>query len=174
MTFKLSCDCTRKDNIIPVVHFSNQTDRALDYIWSFNDGTSSERESPEHTFQRKGNYKVNLIATNSYGCTNTTTKIVIVENSYNLLAPTAFSPDGDDLNNTWIPKALEVLDVNFKLTIIDQYGKVNYQTQDFNSPWDGRDINGNIQFGKTFVWICIVKNEYGEEEAYKGTVTIVE
>ena len=56
--------------------------------------------------------------------------------------------------------------------VLDQNGKRVYETQEVNRPWDGRDMNGDIRYGSTFVWICIVENQYGEEEVYKGTVTL--
>ena len=159
-------------NVIPSIEFINLTDQALDYKWTFGDGAESVRKDPDHAFQRKGNYQVTLEATNSYGCVSTMTKSVRIQNSYNLFAPTGFSPDGNSLNENWIPRALEVLNVDFVLTVLDQNGKRVYETKEVNRPWDGRDMNGNIRYGSTFVWICIVENQYGEEEVYKGTVTL--
>jgi len=157
----------------PAIEFNNYSDDATAYVWNFDDGNSTDRTAPQHSFQRKGVYQVTLIASNNYGCSSQIVKPITVEKSYNLLAPTGFSPSGDGLNETWIPEALKVLDVNFKLHIVDSNGELAYVTQDANKPWDGYDMNGNIFFGATYVWVCIVINEYGEEEVYKGSVTLV-
>ncbi|MBS1615191.1 MAG: PKD domain-containing protein [Bacteroidetes bacterium] len=47
---------------------------ALSYQWSFGDGTSSTADSPTHVYLSRGNYTVQLIATDSSGCSDTLAK----------------------------------------------------------------------------------------------------
>lgn len=58
------------------VRFNNQSIGTgdLKYKWDFGDGKMSEEVSPTHTYQNAGVYTVKLIATNSYGCSDTLIK----------------------------------------------------------------------------------------------------
>lgn len=47
---------------------------ALEYEWSFGDGTTSNQTSPSHTYNTRGTYDVQLIVKNSSGCTDTILK----------------------------------------------------------------------------------------------------
>ena len=46
------------------VQFTNQSQNATSYLWSFGDGTTNLTESPSHTYQESGVYTVTLRATN--------------------------------------------------------------------------------------------------------------
>ncbi len=46
----------------------------LDYLWDFDDGSSSTALNPAHTFNKKGNYSVSLTVHSSEGCTVTSTQ----------------------------------------------------------------------------------------------------
>lgn len=55
------------------VQFNNTSsaDRALQYQWSFGDGSNSTEASPEHIYSNAGDYTARLIAISSSGCTDT-------------------------------------------------------------------------------------------------------
>ncbi|XZF13264.1 PKD domain-containing protein [Chitinophagaceae bacterium MMS25-I14] len=71
-TFSVNC-VTRKS-----VTFTNISDSAQTSFWDFGDGTTSSATNPPiHTYAANGDYPVKLTVTNAtYGCTDTTTKIV--------------------------------------------------------------------------------------------------
>ncbi|MDN3656468.1 PKD domain-containing protein [Ferruginibacter paludis] len=67
------------------VYFYNNTNNYnsnnTQYKWQFGDGISSSDYSPQHTYQRPGQYTVQLITTNpDTGCTDTTSQVIIVSN----------------------------------------------------------------------------------------------
>ena len=57
------------------INFQNQSVGLgnLSYQWAFGDGGTSNLANPQHTYTAAGNYTVQLIVTNSTGCTNTVT-----------------------------------------------------------------------------------------------------
>lgn len=67
--------------------------------------------------------------------------------------PTAFTPNGDDLNDwfPWAPGEASVgflgepqgTNPNFRLTVISRWGTKIYQTESIDEPWDGR-IDGQL------------------------------
>lgn len=154
----------------PFTVFTNNSSRG-NYNWKFKDGSVSNEAEPRLFLRHKGNYPVELTVIGENGCPQTVSKEVMVENEYNLLAPNMFTPNGDALNNTFIPEALKVLDVDFTLTIYDRSGKLVYSTKTANKPWDGRYTSDNkVAPNGAYVWIVVIPGE----EPYKGTVTIVE
>lgn len=56
--------------------FTADTDNADSYLWNFDDGTTSEEESPTHTFSDPGTYEVTLTASSNCG---EVTEVIIVE-----------------------------------------------------------------------------------------------
>lgn len=154
----------------PTLNFTSNADGVSNLKWDFGDRQTSSERTVAHIYNHKGNYDVTLTGKNSYGCVATYSRSVNIDNDYNLLAPTAFSPNGDGLNDTWIPKALQAGDYVFTLTIFDNNGRVVYRTSDKNKPWDGANINA----GDKFSWQASVKDKNGIETIYKGIIIIAE
>lgn len=51
--------------------FTNTSQQQLQYLWNFGDGNTSTSPNASHTFTIPGNYTIELIATNNFGCTDT-------------------------------------------------------------------------------------------------------
>lgn len=64
---------------LPVlVSFVNQTPDAISYSWLFGDNTGpSVQNNPQHTYLLPGDYTVQLIAENTFGCRDTTAKTFV-------------------------------------------------------------------------------------------------
>ena len=58
-----------------------------------------------------------------------------VERKFRIFVPNAFTPNGDDLNDTFEPKAIFVN--AFNMIIYNRLGKLVYQTEDITKGWDG-------------------------------------
>jgi PKD repeat protein len=50
------------------VNFTNTSQNAGNFIWDFGDGTTSTQANPSHLYPNSGNYTVQLIASNNFGC----------------------------------------------------------------------------------------------------------
>ncbi len=90
------------------VNFTNKSlGGVTKYLWLFGDGTSSESESPSHTFA-KGNYNVKLAVKNeTSGCISATMKLIVVSSSQNLTASFGYGLDTTGL------KAASGYDITF-------------------------------------------------------------
>ena len=49
------------------VQFSDESDQAFEWYWTFGDGTFSNLQNPKHTFTAPGTYNVQLLVTNPLG-----------------------------------------------------------------------------------------------------------
>lgn len=61
----------------PSITFNNLSANAQNYFWKFGDGNTSSDESPTHTYQDSGAYKVEMIALNGT-CADTSSKSIKV------------------------------------------------------------------------------------------------
>ena len=163
----------KSKEMIPTVTFINLTEDASDWNWNIKGLKTSTENQFEYTFRKKGVYMVELSATNEYGCVNSSQKPIEVKSDYNLLAPTAFTPNGDNKNDYFIPEALRLMEVDFTMVVYDKSGKMMYQTNNVNQPWDGTNMNDNsIAEDGAYVWTVQFKNANGEIEYYEGHVII--
>ena len=162
-------------NGIPTHSFINTTDRAISWSWNLGDGNISNDKDPYHNFKRKGYYNVSLTAINEEGCSKTHTRKIYGENDYNLLAPNSFTPNGDGINDFFIPEALKVMDVEFSMSIFSQTDGLLFETKSNNIPWDGiNNQNGEKCANGNYIWIVTLTNAQGKIEQYKGAVLILE
>lgn len=65
------------------VTFQNQSAFAIDFLWNFGDGSTSQEESPVHTYSSNGSYTVSLTTTSYTGCiyTSSLNNHIIVQNN---------------------------------------------------------------------------------------------
>ncbi|NVO29996.1 T9SS type B sorting domain-containing protein [Hymenobacter lapidiphilus] len=87
-----------------------------------------------------------------------------------LVLPTAFTPNGDGLNDVLELKG-RFLD-NFRFTIIDRNGQTVFQTTDRTRNWDGR-IKGAAPVPGAYVWQFEALDQQGRAVKQYGTVTIL-
>lgn len=163
----------KNNEMIPTVTFINLTEDATSWTWDIKGLKTSAENQFEYTFRKKGIYTVELSATNEFGCTNSTQKPIEAKSDYNLLAPTAFTPNGDNKNDYFIPEALRLMDVNFTMVVYDKAGAMMYQTFNVNQPWDGTKMTDNsLADDGAYVWQVQFKNANGETEYFEGQVII--
>lgn len=65
-------------NDTKMVTFVNETVGATSYIWQFGDGSTSEEESPVHTYDAGGDYLVALVAQNDQGISEPLIKTIVI------------------------------------------------------------------------------------------------
>lgn len=92
--------------------FTNQTQNATTFLWSFGDGNTSTLEHPTHTYAAAGSYQVSL-TTNACGLNSTKTKTInfnnlsTEENSVSLVK--IYPNPTEDLITITTPKKMSIL-----------------------------------------------------------------
>ena len=113
------------------------------------------------------NYTCTVATAN--GCTATCSYEVNVQSG--LLLPTAFSPNGDGVNDIF-----RILNTNIILQsfeIYNRWGGLVFQTNDIQSGWDGNYENREQPIG-VYVWLAnYVITKTGKPKTAKGNVTLV-
>lgn len=165
----------KNENGIPYTNFILDDQNSISSIkWDFGDSESSSEISPEHTYRKKGTYSVTLTVTNDFGCSSTMSKQVYIDVDYNLLAPASFTANNDNLNDNFIPAAIDLVAESFTMTIYSPTGKVLYETSNFNEPWDGTDHKTGLRcLSGNYIWVVKLIDKNGKPDTYNGSVLLL-
>lgn len=134
-------------------------DVITDWEWDFGLelGTSDE-QFPVFTYMGPGEFVVTLVVTTAQGCTDTTSALYVVYPP-EILIPNVFTPNGDNLNDTFSIENLRYY--GHELKIYSRWGTVVHESSDAAREWkaseqpdgtyyyvltlqDGRELAGHI------------------------------
>lgn len=138
------------------------------------DGRSGEQNKFEFYLTDKGTYTLNIQGFDENGCKVVQAESISLQESYNLFAEKAFSPNGDGLNETFMPKALLSRNVEFRMTVHDRSGSLLFESNSTDKPWDGTTLNGEKARIGNYIWAISLINEEGLPEKYSGMIVITE
>jgi gliding motility-associated-like protein len=164
--------------IKPIISFNNLSQGATDYIWHFGDGDSSSHINSWHQYQSIGEYTTSLIAINQYDCRDTSILDVKIIDEQSFYAPTAFSPNSDNINDYFFVTGNALLQEGFKLCIYDRWGQIIWETSSFDTgsqtsaTWDGTS-NGKKLEPATYVWYVQYKDFTNTSHYKAGHVTLI-
>ena len=155
---------------------NNSTGNISGWEWQFGDGASSSFQMPpDHLYPLTGietKYNVLLIVTNNLGCSDTAAQQIDVLRSCYIAVPSAFTPNGDGLNDYLYPLNAFKAD-NLVFRVYNRYGQMVFQTNDWTKKWDGT-INGQPQPAGTFVWMLqYTDRDSGRKFFTKGTSILI-
>lgn len=138
---------------------------------SASDGTSlSCNYCPTVTVNPQNNTCYTLEAISSFGCKNTDVVCITVTKDWNVYIPNAFTPDGDKLNEVFIPVGYAISEI--KLTIFDRWGHVVFKSNDTVIGWDGTK-NGKVCEQGVYVYQAEITAMSGEKVIKTGHVTLI-
>jgi gliding motility-associated-like protein len=156
------------DIMKPEVTFNNQTAGAITYEWTFGDNSlSSDDFSPMHTYKDTGLFKVKLVALTDNGCMDSVSNYVFVDPFYTFYIPTAFTPNGDGVNDIFEIYGQYIGEYN--ITIFDRWGKQVFQDASYERiKWDARDVPDGV-----YVYAIRMKDTQGKLFKYNGQLTVI-
>ena len=159
------------------VDFTNLTTGAVNYEWDFGDGSPiSTEENPTYTFpdEESGGYIVELIAYSPFGCSDTARLIIQVKEELIYYIPNAFTPDGDEFNQTFQPIFTSGIDpYDFSMLIYNRWGELMFETYDPSIGWDGT-YHGKLVPDGMYVWKIKIKlSDLDDRDTFNGHVSII-
>ena len=147
--------------ISPEVSFTNTSLYADTYSWEFEDYGSSSEENPTMYFSNTDageSVLVCLTATNYLGCSDELCMQVLIEDEFAIYVPNAFTPDGDNLNQEFLPRFPVSSEITlFEFAIFNRWGEMIFESHDPESGWNGTYAERVSQDG-VYTWKLTVKD----------------
>lgn len=159
----------------PLISFQNESLGATIWQWDLSIGlqdSTSTLQHPYYTYTDTGQFDVTLIVNNIYSCADTIQKTILIGLDWVIYIPNAFTPNGDEINDSFPAKAYGIID--FEMLIFDRWGNLIYQTDDIRKPWDGKANHGNeLAQSDVYVYVVKVTDFKMIKHKYRGIVTLV-
>ncbi len=161
--------------IKPLVYFNNTSVNrdSLSYIWDFGTGDYSNLQSPEYTYKYIGNYEVEMIGFTAYGCSDTVMGEVRVQPEIAFYIPTAFTPDGDNFNEVFMPKGSNILNTGYLMRIYNRWGEPIFESVDLSKGWDGKTAQGNFAKTDSYIYYIEFYDIYGIRYEKNGNLNLI-
>lgn len=104
------------------------------------------------------------------GCKDTASVVVDVREDINQIVfiPNVLTPNNDGFNDTWFIKNIQLFPKN-GVKIVNRWGDIVFQTNNYQNDWDGTYSGGNLPAG-TYYYILDIGGQWG---ILKGDVTIL-
>jgi gliding motility-associated-like protein len=162
------------------VNFINESTGATDYLWDFNDGSTSTSVDVFHQFplDQPGDYYVVLTAYNEYGCTDSASAVIHIKDEILFYIPNTFTPDGNQYNNTFGPVIGAGVSVDeYHFLVFNRWGEIVFESTTLHEMWDGAYLGNPCQDG-TYTWKLFVRAsddsvQAGEQGILHGHVNIL-
>ena len=101
--------------------------------------------------------------------------IVCVENCPSYQLPNVFSPNGDNVNDLFIPILSRSI-ASIKLVVYNRWGTIVFETDDPEIMWDGKDYNSNRDLSEGVYFYTVTYEEIllegNQTNAFAGYVYI--
>ena len=138
------------------VSLTNNSIGGTTYNWDFGDGQSSTAENPSNTYliTDQANYLITLLVISEFGCVDSTSLLIEVQEELIYFIPNSFTPDGDDHNQIFQPIFTSGYDPEtYHLSIFNRWGELTFESFDVLEGWDGVNTRTNIKdIDGTYTW----------------------
>ena len=143
----------------PTAQFLDLSEGGVNGIWDFGDGTSEAYEFgvyPQHSYADTGRYPVVLYIENEMGtCADSFEFEVCIQPEFRLWIPSAFTPNGDGLNDIFEIESSGVME--FELEILSRWGHEIYRMTSLEDPWWDGTFKGELLQEDYYTWSVVVK-----------------
>jgi gliding motility-associated-like protein len=159
------------------IHFTDATitnDHSVlvKWRWHFGDGGTSTEPNPIHTYTDIGEYKVILEVYDENNCFSEVTRYINVIDPV-MIYPTAFTPNGDGINEFFKPVKSLIRSDKYLLVIYDRWGKEMFRTNDVQQGWAGFDKTGKEASSGTYVWKAEYMDDFMHEKQQEGVFQLM-
>jgi gliding motility-associated-like protein len=136
------------------------------YVYLWNTGAVTEDIDP----LGGGTYTVEV--TDDHQCKSS--ESIFVDVHFRILAPTAFSPNGDGINEEFLLKGMGTDLKEFQLSVFNRWGELVFETFDVDDTWNGKYKNYGEPLQKdVYTWYAVISYYGGETVRNNGNVTLL-
>ncbi len=140
--------------------------------WDFGTGATDAVQHPVYSYPDTGIFTIELEIANQFGCTDAVSHTVIITPSFTIYVPTGFTPDGDGINDVFLPKGIGWRD--YELRIFSRSGNQVFSSFDPAVGWNG-NVRESEKMGipGVYVWRIYIRDKNNRMQDFIGTVTLV-
>jgi gliding motility-associated-like protein len=153
------------------VQFTNQSSDTNYVAWYFGDGDVSADVDPQHSYSKPGTYRVSLAVADSLGCSDSVTVDIELRMDYYVYIPTAFTPNGDIVNDRIKVEALGIEGIQWD--IFNRWGTRVFSTTDIDESWDGTYNNKAVPQG-VYTYRLLIFLPFGNITEQYGTFQLLD
>jgi gliding motility-associated-like protein len=153
---------------------NNSSSNVVEWNYAISDGFFADVPSFSHRFYESGNYTIRLAVKDLYGCVDTAYKSLDFSPDLIVHIPNSFTPDGDGVNDVFIP----VIDGDpltyYRLIVFDRWGTVIFESFDPKLVWQGdvRD-NGYYATSDAYNYMLELNTVRGYAKTYMGALLLL-
>lgn len=167
---KLKINFENTDNLF---YFTCNNKEELRLLWSIDNQQFRDKEI-KYEFTRGGEYLVNLVAVNEYGCKSDISEKVNIVIEHVFFVPNAFIPNSNGVNSYFGPIGEDMDFVSYKLIIIDSNGNSVFESDSPKFMWNGKINNIGAEARPGFyLWEIKTLDNYGNIQTKKGRVNLI-
>lgn len=156
----------------PTVRFWDQSERAVNWRWVFDDLGSTSDQLPEWEFPADpGDHEVCQIVYTDFGCTDTLCQELTIEGIEDIFVPNAFTPDGDGMNDRFAP-VLNFTPTLYEFYIYNRWGELLFHSKALDQGWNGIYAGNYVQSGG-YTWRLEVESHEMGYNVIGGKVMVV-
>ena len=170
VTANFTCDVDSGYTTLPVF-VSDQSINGEVYAWYLNDSLINFTAPGTITFPDSGTYVLELVLTNSSGCSDVDSSIIrVLSDKLILEIPNVFTPNGDGVNELFQVKYNAVK--SFQANVFNRWGRLIYTWNSVSDGWDGKS-NNDVMPNGTYYYVISgtdIKDQVFQE---KGSLTLM-
>ncbi len=153
------------------VYFQYLGDKNDNVIWIFDKSSINKIISNNVyiTFIDTGQTSIKLTATNIYGCRDSLSKTINIKDE-NIYVPNAFTPNGDDLNDSF--KAVGRGIKSCEMIIYNRWGEEIFVSNSISEGWNGTYKEEQLP-PDVFVYVIRAVGNSGQVYIFRGNVTLL-
>ena len=144
-------------------------------VWNFDNGRTDTTANPPTQYYsitaNQNSFVASLAVTDIAGCTDIAYHVMNVAGNCYIAVPTAFTPNGDGLNDFLGPlNAYKATDLLFR--VYNRAGQMVFETRDWNRKWNG--TIGSVKQGTgVYVWVLEYTDPSKKRISLKGTSALI-
>ena len=163
------------DFVTGEMEFINNSQNYTGSFWTFGDGGNSTLDNPIHFYPSStiDAYNVMLVVYDANGCSDTAIAVVESSDVIRLTVPNAFTPNGDGLNDLFIPVISNPEQAKYyQFDVFNRWGQIVFSSNKPGEGWDGKYKGKLCPFG-TYNWKVSFDVTGQESTNANGHVTMV-
>ncbi len=155
----------------PVVEITDMSEGNISCSYIF-DGQLFEDCNFSHMLENVEAQTIYLTVTNEYGCTDEAQADIKITDHL-IYIPNSFTPDGDGLNDLFMPVTTGV--IQMEMHIMDRWGHEVFSNDDVERGWDGGAGNDGDYFAQAevYTYLIVITDNLGWNFEYQGSVRLI-